>query len=355
MNKSKTVLNLFAFANIPTFIALSFTLFSCVSNSDNLNTDSGANSENVSPEVSAPNSEIQDSTVAIVIHGGAGTIRKDLISDSLENSYISTLDSIVNIGYDLLNAGVDGLDVVTKVISMLEDSPLFNAGKGAVFTHDKTNELDASIMHGRHKQAGAVAGVKNIKNPIYLAQAVMLHSSHVLLSGKGAEEFADMQGIEKVDPSYFYVQERMDALKRVQEEKHGTVGCVVLDINGDIIAGTSTGGMTNKRWGRIGDSPIIGAGTYADNSTCGVSSTGWGEFFIRGVIAYDIAALMEYKGYDLNQATNYVIQEKLTDAGGTGGIIALDKYGNVSFEFNTDGMFRACVDGKSNKEVAIYK
>lgn len=304
---------------------------------------------------------VSDSTIAIVIHGGAGAIRKENMSDSLEKIYMDKLDSVVTYGYELLENGIDGIDVVTKVISELENSPLFNAGKGAVFTYDETNELDASIMHGKNKEAGAVAGVKNIKNPILLAKAVMQESDHVMMAGEGAEQFAELFDIERVNPSYFYVKSRMDVLKRIQkeaediDEKHGTVGCVVLDRNGNIVAGTSTGGMTNKRWNRIGDSPIIGAGTYADNNTCGVSSTGWGEFFIRGVIAYDIAAVIDYKNMTLSDATNFVIQEKLTDAGGTGGVIALDKFGNVSMEFNTDGMYRACIDGNSEKKVRIYK
>lgn len=306
---------------------------------------------------------ISDSAIAIVIHGGAGAIRKENMPDSLEQAYMSKLDSIISYGYKLLENDEEGIEVVTKVISEMENSPLFNAGKGAVFTYDETNELDASIMHGRENEAGAVAGVKNIKNPILLAKAVMQESDHVMMSGEGAEQFAELFNIERVDPSYFYVKSRMDALRRIQKEskerdeneKHGTVGCVVLDKNGDIVAGTSTGGMTNKRWGRIGDSPVIGAGTYADNNTCGVSSTGWGEYFIRGVIAYDIAAVVDYKELDLSEATNFVIQEKLTASGGTGGVIALDKFGNVSMEFNTDGMYRASIDGRAEKKVLIYK
>ena len=251
--------------------------------------------------------------------------------------------------------------MVIKVIELLENSPLFNAGKGAVFTNDGRNELDASIMHGKTLNAGAVAGVTTVKNPIKLAREVMNNSEHVLLTGAGAESFAEFRGIEKVDPAYFYVQSRMDALKRIQEKerqekdsKFGTVGCVVLDKQGDIVAGTSTGGMTNKKWGRVGDSPIIGAGTYANNATCGVSSTGWGEFFIRNIVAYDIAAMMDYAGLALAEAADKVIHEKLQELGGDGGIIALDRNGNVSMVFNTAGMFRGAVDGQGEKTVAIY-
>lgn len=299
--------------------------------------------------------------VAIVIHGGAGAIKKENMSDSLESVYLSFLDSVISYGYELLEQGEEGEQVVINVIELLENSPLFNAGKGAVFTNDGRNELDASIMHGKTLNAGAVAGVTTVKNPIKLAREVMNNSEHVLLTGAGAESFAEFRGIEKVDPSYFYVQSRMDALKRIQEKerqekdsKFGTVGCVVLDKQGDIVAGTSTGGMTNKKWGRVGDSPIIGAGTYANNATCGVSSTGWGEFFIRNIVAYDIAAMMDYAGLTLAEAADKVIHEKLQELGGDGGIIALDRNGNISMVFNTAGMFRGAIDGHGEKTVAIY-
>jgi beta-aspartyl-peptidase (threonine type) len=313
----------------------------------------------------------KDQPIALVIHGGAGAMKKEFMSDSLEQAYLHVLDSALNVGYQLLEQGSPSIDAVTAVIIILEDSPLFNAGRGAVFTNTEENELDASIMDGATRNAGAVAGVKRIKNPILLAKSVMLNSEHVMMAGEGAENFGLSQGFTLVDPSYFRVESRLKSLKKVQEadeeklnahyddyiknSKFGTVGCVALDKSGNIVAGTSTGGMTNKKFGRIGDAPIIGAGTYANNKTCGVSSTGWGEYFIRCVVAYDISALMEYKGLSLEEATRLVIQEKVPDLGGDGGIIALDNQGNVSLEFNTDGMFRGSVDGKGNRYVGIYE
>ncbi len=308
-----------------------------------------------------------DPPVAIVIHGGAGTILKEHLSDSLEKRYLFVLDSIISAGHQALEEGEEAVNVVIKVISAMEDSPLFNAGKGAVFTNDGINELDASIMKGKDRSAGAVARVKSIKNPIQLAHVVMERSNHVFLSGDGAEQFAKSQGIEKIDPAYFFVQSRYDALLRSKEkssvssvtlsedEKFGTVGCVALDKNGDIVAGTSTGGMTNKRFGRIGDSPIIGAGTYADNQIGGVSATGWGEFFIRNVVAYDILARMLYRNVDLEQAAREVIFNVLEPHGGDGGVVCLDKDGNVAMVFNTAGMYRAAIDGNGIKQVGIYE
>jgi L-asparaginase / beta-aspartyl-peptidase len=261
-----------------------------------------------------------EQTIAIVLHGGAGAISKDQMSDSLEQAYMHILDSAITVGYNILNSGGLSIDAVLAVITILEDSPLFNAGRGAVFTHNEENELDASIMEGDTKNAGAIAGVKRIKNPILLAKAVMEQSEHVMLAGQGAEEFAMSIGMQFIDPAYFRVESRLESLRRVKAKqqaanyddyiknsKFGTVGCVALDKNGTIVAGTSTGGMTNKRWGRIGDSPIIGAGTYADSDVCGVSSTGWGEFFIRSVVAYDIAALVNYKGLKIEEAVSQVI------------------------------------------------
>ena len=313
---------------------------------------------------------------AIVIHGGAGTILKSNMTDEKEAIYIAKLKEAIKVGYRILENGGTSLDAVEKTINILEDSPLFNAGKGAVFTNNETNELDASIMTGHDLNAGAIAGVKNIKNPISAARIVMTNSNHVLLSGDGASEFAQEQGLEIVDPEYFYTEKRFQSLQRIKEKekvkldhdgksafyneeikdsKYGTVGCVALDRHGNITAGTSTGGMTNKRWNRIGDSPLIGAGTYANNSTCGVSSTGWGEYFIRGMVAYDISALMDYKNYSLKQAAQEVIQNKLTNLGGTGGIVAVDKNGNMVFEFNTAGMFRASMNNNGNLVVEIYE
>ncbi|TYP99821.1 beta-aspartyl-peptidase (threonine type) [Tenacibaculum adriaticum] len=313
---------------------------------------------------------------AIVIHGGAGTILKKNMTPEKEKAYQDKLEEAIKVGYNILNNGGSSLDAVEKTIHVMENSPLFNAGKGAVFTHDETNELDASIMTGNDLNAGAVAGVKNVKNPISLARKIMEESPHVLLSGNGASVFAKEQGLEIVEPSYFYTESRFKSLQRVKEKmkaeldhnaktafydseiknsKFGTVGCVALDKNGNITAGTSTGGMTNKRWNRIGDSPIIGAGTYANNATCGVSSTGWGEYFIRGMVAHDISALIDYKGSTLKEASKEVIQNKLTKLGGTGGIVAIDKFGNIVYEFNTAGMYRASMNDKGELDVKIYK
>lgn len=312
---------------------------------------------------------------AIVIHGGAGTILKENMTPEDEAAYKEKLEEAIRVGHDILKNGGSSLDAVEHTINVLENSPLFNAGKGAVFTHEGANELDASIMDGKTLDAGAVAGVKTIKNPINLARSVMENSPHVMLSGAGAEEFAKEQDLEIVDPSYFYTDKRHEALRRVKaaedqksardksafydpfikDSKFGTVGCVALDKNGNLAAGTSTGGMTNKRWGRIGDAPIIGAGTYANNATCAVSSTGWGEYFIRAMVAYDISALMDYKGLSLQEAAREVIQKKIPDLGGDGGIIAVDKNGNMVMEFNTKGMYRATMDASGDLNVAIYK
>lgn len=317
---------------------------------------------------------IEHDRVAIVIHGGAGAIKKENMPEDLEKRYLAVLDSIVEMGHEALEKGASSIDVVSDVIVAMENIPLFNAGKGAVFTYDEENELDASIMVGSTKEAGAIAGVKRVKNPILLARKVMEESVHVLMSGDGAEHFAKKVGVDMVSPDYFRVDSRIKSLKKVKEreaksseesasiyddelkgEKFGTVGCVALDKNGEIVAGTSTGGMTNKRWGRIGDSPIIGAGTYADNKVCGVSSTGWGEFFIRGVVAFDIAALTDYKEMTIENASHQVIHKKIPEMGGDGGVIVLDPEGNVSMQFNTAGMFRAAIDGKAQKFVAIYE
>lgn len=293
--------------------------------------------------------------IAIVVHGGAGTILKKNMSDEKEKRYKSKLEEAIRTGYQVLQNGGTSLDAVEQTIMILEDSPLFNAGKGAVFTHDKRNELDASIMDGSNLKAGAVAGVTQIKNPIRAARAVMEKSEHVLLAREGAEQFARLQKLDTVSPTYFFTEKRARSLERaIKEEKFGTVGCVALDQNGNIAAGTSTGGMTNKRWGRIGDSPIIGAGTYANNKTCGVSSTGWGEYFIRGVVAHDISAMMEYGGKSLKESANHVIHHKLTELGGSGGIIALDQKGNMVMEFNTEGMYRGYMN-EDSLSILIYK
>lgn len=315
---------------------------------------------------------------AIVIHGGAGTMRKENMTPSLERAYTAKLTEAIRAGHEILENGGDAGQAVEASIRIMEDSPLFNSGKGAVFTNDRNVTLDASFMRGSDLNAGAVAGVKTVKNPISLARKVLTDSEHVLLAGDGADAFAKAisnkyQNIEIVPNSYFHTQRRLKTLERIlkaeddkvsyspyhdallQDQKYGTVGCVALDKNGNIAAGTSTGGMTNKKYGRVGDSPIIGAGTYANNKTCGVSSTGHGEYFIRNMVAYDISAQMEYAGKSLKEASADVIQNKLKDLGGTGGIIALDHNGNIVMEFNTLGMYRASMDEEGEIIVKMYQ
>lgn len=299
----------------------------------------------------------------VVIHGGAGNITKTNLSDS--SLYIEKLKEVLKKASDTLAKGGNSLDAVEVAIRIMEDSPLFNAGKGAVFNDEGRNELDASIMDGKTLKAGAVAGVTTIKNPITAARNVMEKSKHVMLIGKGAEKFAKDQGLEIVDPSYFFDQKRWDLylkLKGKSEKKitgsdsiHGTVGVVALDKYGNLAAGTSTGGLSNKKYGRVGDSPIIGAGTYANNNTCAVSCTGTGEYFIRNVVAYDMSALMEYKNYTVQQAAEYIINEKLKSQGGDGGLIALDKSGNFTMTFNTEGMFRGYVNSDGDVKVFLFK
>tara|TARA_Y100001947_G_scaffold112974_1_gene97176 strand:- start:218 stop:1186 length:969 start_codon:yes stop_codon:yes gene_type:complete len=291
---------------------------------------------------------------SIAIHGGAGTITRKNMTPEKENAYRSKLKETLNVGYSILNKGGTSLDAVEATIRIMENSELFNAGKGAVFTNAGTNELDASIMDGRNLKAGAVARVKTVKNPISAARKVMEETWHVMLSGDGADKFAKEQGLDIVDPNYFYTQRRWDSLKKIQVEKHGTVGCVALDKHGNLAAGTSTGGLTNKRWGRVGDSPIIGAGTYANNQTCAVSGTGQGEYFIRGNVAYDVSAIMEYKGKSVGEAAQNVIR-KLSDKGGNGGIITMDSKGNISMPFNTAGMYRGFRKAGQAPEIFIYK
>lgn len=293
---------------------------------------------------------------ALVLHGGAGNMNFQSVPEEARVKFEHSLDSALQLGLDLLKEGGSSLDAVEVVIRCLEDNPLFNAGKGAVFTSEGKNELDASIMTGWDLNAGAVAGVTTIRNPITAARAVMEKSEHVLLAGKGAELFAAQEGLDMVDPSYFYTQKRFESLqKATAKEKHGTVGCVALDKEGNLCAGTSTGGMTNKKFSRIGDSPVIGAGTYANNATCGVSATGHGEFFIRWAVAHDISALMEYKGYDVEKAAKEVVEEKLVKAGGDGGVICLDRFGRPAMITNTSGMFRAYGNSEGDRLVAIFK
>ncbi len=322
----------------------------------------------------------------LVVHGGAGTILKKNMSPEKEKVYRQKLEEALTAGYKIIKNGGTSLEAVQATITILENSPLFNAGKGAVYTNAETNEMDASIMDGKTLNAGAVAGVSTIKNPILAAYAVLEKSEHVMLTGKGAEEFAAKNGINIVDTSYFHNQNRLNQLRKLKnqektildhdsdggeyipdsseiefnvdlnpDKKFGTVGCVALDKKGNLAAGTSTGGMTNKRYGRIGDSPIIGAGTYANNATCAVSCTGHGEYFIRGVVAYDVSALMEYKKLSLKDAAEEVVNKKLAKLGGSGGLIAIDKEGNMAMPFNTSGMYRGYVTAGGEVKVFIYK
>ena len=334
----------------------------------------------------------QTPRLGFIIHGGAGVIKKGSITPEREAEYRRKLEEAVLAGYKALQEGKSSLDAVEIAIRILEDSPLFNAGKGAVFTNDGKNELDSSIMDGKTLGAGAAAGLHKVKNPITLARAVMEKSPHVMMVGDGAEKFAKEQNIELVPESYFRTQERWDSLQRILKEERekqkkpgavslnlmddfmlrnplyaqmseserlpenrfGTVGAVALDKNGNIAAGTSTGGMTNKKYGRVGDAPIIGAGTYANNETCGVSATGWGEYFIRIGVARDISALMEYRLLPIQQAADTVMQ-KVRKLGGDGGVIAMDKFGNMGISFNSDGMYRAYINGEGKPVVEIYK
>ncbi len=321
----------------------------------------------------------QKPRLGFVIHGGAGVILKGSLTPAQEKEYRAKLEEAVLAGYKALQAGKPGLEAVEIAIRILEDSPLFNAGKGAVFTNDGKNEMDASIMDGKTLAAGAIAGVHRVKNPITLALAVMEKSEHVMLTGDGAEKFAAEQKIELVETKYFWTQPRWDALQKILKEekgkseikergkgekeqsssevpynKFGTVGAVALDKDGNLAAGTSTGGMTNKKYGRIGDAPIIGAGTYANNATCAVSATGWGEFFIRLGVARDISALMEYQAMPIQNAADLVIKQKLQKLGGDGGIIAVDKFGNIGISFNSEGMYRAYINSDGKPVVQIY-
>ena len=310
----------------------------------------------------------------IVIHGGAGTIVKEDMTPELEAEYLKGLQGALDAGYAVLEEGGSAVNAVKAAIVILEDNMLFNAGRGSVFTKKGVQEMDAAIMDGIDLSAGAVAGVRNVRNPIELATEVMRNSNHVFLSGKGANDFAIKQGIKLEPDEYFFSQFRYDQWKAIRDsdnysldhthsdidelmkdKKFGTVGAVACDINGNIAAGTSTGGMTNKKYGRIGDSPLIGAGTYANNKTCAISCTGHGEIFIRAVAAYDVSALMEYKGETLAQACEQVVNHRLHDMGGEGGLIGVDKQGNASMVFNSAGMYRGVKSSDGTNEVAIYK
>jgi len=312
----------------------------------------------------------------LAVHGGAGTILKKNMTAEKEALYKAGLEAALKEGYAILQSGGSSLDAAEAAIRRLEDNPLFNAGKGAVFTHDGRNELDAAIMDGKTLAAGAVAGVRTIKNPITLARAVMEKSKHVMMAGRGAEQFAAEAGVEITDTSYFRTEERWQGLQKARKEdslkeanqdnlpqktsrlgrdhKFGTVGCVALDKMGNLAAGTSTGGMTNKKYGRVGDTPIIGAGTYANNQTAAVSCTGWGEFYIRRVAAYDLSARIAYQGLSLEEAGKAVIKN-VGDLGGDGGLIALDKEGNITMPFNTEGMYRGSITKDGKIEILIYK
>jgi len=314
----------------------------------------------------------------LVIHGGAGTILKKNMTSELEEEYFGKLKESLHAGYNILKNEGTSLDAVQEAITVLENSPLFNAGKGAVFTNIGTNELDASIMDGKSLNAGAVAGLKIIRNPIKLARLVMEKSPHVMMIGEGAEIFAIENDLEIVSPDYFYSERRWQQLQKrmiekekkdksndnitlkkngtdYADQKFGTVGCVALDKDGNLAAGTSTGGMTNKRLGRVGDSPIIGAGTYANNQTCAVSATGDGEYFIRSLVTHDISSLMAYKNISLQEAAEHVVMEKLPELGGKGGVIAIDNNGNISMVFNTVGMYRGYIDKDGKTLIKIYK
>lgn len=310
--------------------------------------------------------ESNENKIGIVIHGGAGTILKENMTAELENSYMIKLEEAVTKGYDILKNGGSSKDAVEQAIRVMEDSPLFNAGVGAVLNNDERVSLDASFMDGENLNAGAIAGSSYVKNPISAAIAVMEKSPHVLLSSKGADDFAIEMGIDTVPNSYFITERRLNSLRRlkdknisykdpfIKDSKFGTVGSVAIDIKGNISAGTSTGGTTNKIWGRIGDVPIIGAGNYANNECCGISATGWGEHFIRNVVAYDIAAQIIYKNEKIVDASKKSL-DKVKATGGDGGVIGLDKNGNVAMEFNTAGMYRAHIDNEGNITIKIYK
>lgn len=313
-------------------------------------------------------------TITLALHGGAGTILRQDMTPELEQSYLNGLEQALQAGYTVLEKGGTAIDAVKQAVVQLEDNILFNAGRGSVFTKTGIQEMDAAIMEGAALKAGAVAGVRNVKNPVELALAVMQHSDHVFLSGKGANEFAASLDIKLEPDDYFFSQFRYDQWKSVREtdtyaldhsrtdsedrsheKKFGTVGAVACDKDGNIAAATSTGGMTNKKFGRIGDSPLIGAGTYANNKTCAISCTGHGEPFIRAVAAYDVSCLMEYKGLSLHDAMKVVVHEKLVQLEGEGGMIGVDAAGNAAMLFNSEGMYRAMKSSSSLKEVSIYK
>ncbi|MEX2532229.1 MAG: isoaspartyl peptidase/L-asparaginase [Gemmatimonadota bacterium] len=316
----------------------------------------------------APGDDAPGAEYGIVIHGGAGTIVRENMTAEREAAYHASLEGALVAGYGVLEEGGSAVDAVIAAVRVMEDDSLFNAGKGAVFTNEGTNELDAAVMSGRDREAGAVAGVRNIRNPIELARIVMDESPHVLLTGEGAETYARQFGVEEVDPSYFYTEGRWEALERAREADAagraerpgenrmiGTVGAVARDRNGDLAAATSTGGMTNKRFGRVGDVPLIGAGTYASNESCAISATGHGEYFIRNVVARDICARMEHIGESLEEAAHALVMEKLVDHGGTGGVVGIDREGHITMTLNTPGMYRGYYLAGAEPFTAIYE
>ncbi len=318
--------------------------------------------------------------VVLAVHGGAGTILKSQMTPEKEQAYIAGIKEALQKGYSILKAGGSSLNAVEAAVMLMEDNPLFNAGKGAVFTNEGTNEMDAAIMDGSNLKAGSIAGVTTIRNPITAARAVMEKSEHVMMAGRGAEKFASLNGCIIVEPNYFYTEDRFKGLQKAKAQdstktlldhntpkqallkqpgnndyKYGTVGCVALDAMGNLAAATSTGGMTNKKFGRVGDVPLIGAGTYANNATCAVSCTGWGEYFIRLVMAKSISDRMELARMPLKQAANEMVMKKLPELGGDGGLIAIDKNGNIAMPFNTAGMYRGYIDANGKMVVEIYK
>jgi len=317
-----------------------------------------------------PNMETKK--IGLAIHGGAGTIERSNMTPEREREYRAGLQRALTAGYEILKRGGLSLDATEAAVRVLEDDPHFNAGKGSVFTSAGTNEMDAAIMDGKTLAAGAVASLKHIKNPLSLAFLVMEKSGHVMMDSEGAEAFARENGIDLVDQKYFFTQDRWDALQKIKaaeksrtsgvgkaflitdQDRHGTVGAVALDQNGNLAAATSTGGTTNKRPGRVGDTPVIGAGTYANNATCAVSATGDGEYFIRATVGRDVSALMEYRGLSLNEAAEAAL-DKVAKLGGTGGLIAIDHQGNITLPFNTTGMYRGYVDPNGKFVVEIYR
>ncbi len=352
-------------------VSLLFFLVLSINCKNDQNTKS--ETQNPIPELQSETSKPTEKHFAIVIHGGAGTIKKTNMTPEQETAYREKLQEALNVGYAVLEKGGTSLEAVQKAVNVMEDSPLFNAGKGAVFNSVGKNELDASIMDGKTLNSGAVAGVSRIKNPINAARIVMDSTRHVLLSGKGAEDFAKQHGLIFVEDDYFHTEKRYNQLLKAQKKdkvlldhsafntneliddhKFGTVGAVALDKNGNIAAATSTGGLTNKKYGRIGDSPIIGAGTYANNNTCGVSCTGTGEYFIRTLAAHEASSLMQYKNLSLQESLENVIGQ-IDDLGGDGGMVGLDKEGNIAWYFNTKGMYRGYKKSNGENVIQFYE